>query len=312
LLVTGNAAAQVTVSVYGRLNVTAEQQHNIGADGTQQVLQNSASRFGVRGIEDLGGGLKALFFLEHRFDIDTGTQTQPTVYWAGDSFVGLSGGFGEVRAGRITSAAYYATADFVSLHNHDTGTSEDKLYTYLSQNANTLSYRTPSLGGVAVEASVSAAESAAATNKVWNLAANYEAGPMFLGAGYERQGGSDDYQFALRALYTMGEYTLGGYYQYSDLAALGQRNNVRLSGMRLMGRGEFHVNLGWASDWSRVDGSQAAQWTVAYNYNLSRRTKIYAFYTHVDNGSYSYFGAKGAGGAVLDPSAYAFGIRHNF
>jgi len=311
-LTAGTALAQSSVTVYGRVNVTAEYQDNIGAADTQKVLQNNASRIGFRGVEDLGGGLKADFLLEHRFNVDTGTQTNPSVYWAGDSFVGLAGGFGYLRAGRMTSEAYYATADFVSLHNHDTGTSEDKLYTYLGQNANTISYRTPRFGGFTAEGSVSASEGTGDANKVWGLAANYEAGAMFLGAGYELQD-TDDYQFALRGLYTMGNFTFGGYYQYSDLAALGDRNNFRLSGMYVMGAGEFHVNVGWADDWSKVNDSAAVQWTIAYNYNLSKRTKVYAFYTTVDNGNnFSYFGATGAGGAALDPSSFAVGIRHNF
>ena len=310
-LTAGTALAQSSITVYGRANVTAEYQENIGADGTQKVLQNNASRIGFRGVEDLGGGLKADFLLEHRFNIDSGSQTNPSVYWAGDSYVGLSGNFGYIRAGRMTSEAYYATADYVSLHNHDTGTSEDKLYTYLGQNANTISYRTPKFAGMTVEGSVSAAEGPNEANKVWGLAANWESGALALGAGYELQE-TDDYQFALRGLYAMGNFTFGGYYQYSDLAELGDRNAFRLAGMYAMGPGEFHVNVGWADEWSKVNGSDATQWTIAYNYNLSKRTKVYAFYTTVDNGNLSYFGATGANGAVLDPSSFAVGIRHNF
>lgn len=310
-LTAGTAMAQSSVTVYGRANVTAEYQKNIGADGTQKVLQNNASRLGFRGVEDLGGGLKADFLLEHRFNIDNGGQTS-SVFWAGDAYIGLAGGFGYLRAGRLTSEAYYATADFVSLHNHDTGTSDDKFYTYLGQNANTISYRTPSFSGLTVEGSVSASEGRGDDKKVYGLAANWESGALALGAGYELAE-TDDYQFALRALYTMGSFTFGGYYQYSDLAGLGDRNAFRLSGMYTMGAGEFHVNVGFADDWSRLSDSGATQWTVAYNYNLSKRTKVYAFYTAVDNGNkFSYYGATGAGGKVLDPSSFAVGIRHNF
>ena len=126
------ALAQSSVTVYGRLNTTLEEQKNIAVNGSRSVMQNNASRLGFKGTEDLGGGLKAEFLLEHRFNSDTGTQTGGA-FWAGDSYVGLSGGFGSIKLGRLTSAAYYATADYISMHNHDTGTSDDKFYTYPGQ-----------------------------------------------------------------------------------------------------------------------------------------------------------------------------------
>jgi predicted porin len=305
------ALAQSSVTVYGRLNTSLEHQKNIGAAGTQEVMQNNASRLGFKGTEDLGGGLKADFFLEHRFNSDTGTTTGD--FWAGDAFVGLSGGFGNIRLGRLTSAAYYATADYVSMHNHDTGTSEDKLYTYLSQNKNTISYATPSFGGFVGEASVSAGEGGPKALKVLNLAGNFDSGPLHLGVGYERNDAeTKDQQFAIRGLYELGAFTFGGYYQRSEVNDL-KRNAFRLSGMYTFGASELHLNYGWAGKWSGTSGTKAQQATIAYNYNLSKRTKVYAFYTKVDNGvNLSYFGALSATGRVLDPSSFAVGVRHNF
>lgn len=302
------AFAQSSVTVFGRVNTTAEYQKNVAVEGKQKVLQNNASRLGFKGTEDLGGGLKANFFLEHRFNSDTGTATGD--FWSGDSWVGLSGGFGNLRAGRLTSAAYYATADYVSLHNHDTGTSEDKLYTYLSQNKNTISYQTPSFAGFVGEASISAGEGASEKNKVLNVAGNYDMGNLHLGAGYERQFDDDkDNQFAVRALYELGAFTFGGYYQRSDIEALGKRNAFRVAGMYTFGASEVHLNYGWAGKWSDVPNSKAQQYTVGYNYNLSKRTKVYAFYTRVDNKANVAYGTVGFG---LDPSAFAVGVRHNF
>jgi predicted porin len=226
---------------------------------------------------------------------------------------------GTLRLGRLTSAAYYATADWIGMHNHDTGTSEDKLYTYLSQNKNTIAYLSPSFSGVTVEGSVSAAESKFSEKKVWNLAVNFDGGPLQLGLGYE-QNDPGDSQFAIRGVYTLGDFTFGGYYQRSDItdlrtvgANLGSRDALRGAVMYTMGANEFHLNVGWADDWSNVKDSGAVQYTLAYNYNLSKRTKLYAFYTTVDNGdNFSYFGATSKAGAVLDPSSIAFGVRHNF
>ncbi|MEF7612325.1 porin [Aquincola sp. MAHUQ-54] len=306
---TSAALAQSSVTVFGRVNTTVEYQKDVAVDGKQTVLQNNASRLGFKGTEDLGGGLKADFFLEHRFNSDTGTTNGD--FWSGDSWVGLSGGFGNLRAGRLTSAAYYATADYVSLHNHDTGTSEDKLYTYLSSNKNTISYQTPNFGGFVGEISQSAGEGVDEA-KVLNLAGNYDAGPLHLGFGYERQAETKSNQFAIRALYELGAFTFGGYYQRSDVkeVGFGKRNAFRLSGMYTMGASEFHVNVGMADDWDDTDDSKATQWTLGYNYNLSKRTKVYAFYTAVDNKSNVSYGT--SAGFGKDPSSFALGVRHNF
>jgi len=301
------ALAQSSVTVYGRLNTTLEEQKNIAVNGSRSVMQNNASRLGFKGTEDLGGGLKAEFLLEHRFNSDTGTQTGGA-FWAGDSYVGLSGGFGSIKLGRLISAAYYATADYISMHNHDTGTSDDKFYTYLGQNANTIAYTTPSLGGWTAEASISAAEGATKNNKVFGLGVNGAVGKLQLGFGYEKNDGDKDDQFAIRGLYEMGALTFGAYYQRSDVAVVGTRDAYRVSAMYAMGASEFHVNFGMADDWSNVSNSDATQFTLGYNYNLSKRTKVYGFYTEVDNSSgLAYFGLAGK-----KASALAVGVRHNF
>jgi predicted porin len=315
LLAAGTVSAQSSVTVYGRLNTSLEEQKNIAVAGSQSVMQNNASRLGFKGVEDLGGGLKAEFLLEHRFNADTGTQTSGA-FWAGDSYVGLSGGFGGIKLGRLTSAAYFATADYISYHNHDTGTSEDKLYTYLGQNANTIAYTTPSLGGLTAEVSISAAEGATKNNKVLGLALNYGAGPFGLGLGYEKNDGDKDQQIAIRANYELGSLLLGAYYQRSEdkgPGGLGKRDAYRVSAMLSAGASEFHANIGMADDWSRLNNSDATQYTVGYNYNLSKRTKVYGFYTVTDNSSnLSYFGAVDRRGNALKASSLALGVRHNF
>lgn len=299
-LAAGSALAQSSVTIYGRLNVTAEQQKNIGVNDDRSVLQDNASRLGFKGVEDLGGGLKADFLLEHRFGADTGTVTGD--FWAGDAWVGLAGGFGWVRAGRLTSAAYYATADYISMHNHDTGTSADALYTYLSgAGKNTISYTTPAIGGFTLEGSVAAGEGNDA-GKVYNLAANGKLGAFAIGLGYENQPELDNQQFAVRGLVELGALTLGAYYQYADLDADGDRNAYRGSAMYTMGSSEFHVNVGYADEFSKSKAGEALQYTLGYNYNLSKRTKVYGFYTKTDYDA----------GSVADPSSIAVGVRHNF
>ncbi len=320
LLAAGTVSAQSSVTVYGRLNVSAEQQENITANGKVKVLQNSASRLGFKGSEDLGGGLRANFILEHGFNIDTGTPSS-TAFWNRQSEVNLSGGFGTVRLGNFTSEAYFATADYISMHNHDTGTSEDKLYAYIGRNTNKISYRTPEfVKGLSLEGAVSAGEGGT-RKRTYDFAANYALGALQLGAGYEQADsatpGSDAKQVGVRALYEAGPLVFGAYVQRDSngFGPYGKRTNVRGSVAYNFGANELHFNYGQAGNYSKLSNSKASQMTVAYNYNLSKRTKVYAFYTMVDNHQLSYFGVgtrPSAGADFRDPKSFALGVRHNF
>jgi predicted porin len=291
--------AQSSVTLYGRVNVTAE---SIDFNGKKtKELVNNASRIGFKGIEDLGGGLKAGFVLEHRFSIDTGLPA--STFWGGQSEAYLSGGFGTIRLGQFTSEAYFATADWISFHNHDTGNSEDKLYAYLGRNANKVAYRTPEfVKGLTAEASISLGEGAPRLRN-YDGAINYASGPLTLGFGYESANASK--QFALRAAYEMGAVTLGGYVQSHDDVTLGKRTLWRGSVMFTSGMSEFHFNLGQAGEFDKLANSDARQFTLGYNYNLSKRTKVYGFYTKVDD-------EKGVSAFGADFSSLAVGVRHNF
>ncbi|WP_312785313.1 porin [Acidovorax temperans] len=300
------AFAQSSVTLYGRVNTTVERQEvgNVKTTG----LFNNASRFGFKGTEDLGGGLKAGFQLESGFNSDTGASA--TTFFGRQSEVNLSGGFGAVRLGRFIAESYYATADYVSMHNHDTGSSSDAFYAYVMPDANKIAYRTPTFGGLTVDAAVALHEQAVGGKNAYDLAANYNLGALALGAGYSKQG--DVNQFAVRALYTFGAFTVGGYVQRDEDAFVangGKRNTFRLAGAYNMGASEFHVNVGRAGEYKNLNDSDSTQYTLGYNYNLSKRTKVYGYYTHVNNSRNASY-QSGVAGA--DFSSVAVGVRHNF
>lgn len=295
----GAAWAQSSVTLYGRVNLSAESL-DAGGVKTKQLVDN-ASRLGFKGVEDMGGGLKAGFVLEHRFGADTGLPA--ATFWAGQSEVYLSGGFGTVRLGQFTSEAYFATADWIGWHNHDTGTSSDALYAFLGRSANKVAWRAPEfVAGLGVEVAISLGEGGGRVRQ-YDAAVNYNAGPLSLGAGY--QSADDSTQFALRGSYAIGPAMLGAYVQRHDDATNGSRTIFRVAGMYTLGASEFHANIGKAGEYARLAGSDATQWTLAYNYNLSQRTKVYAWYSKVsDDASVS-----AAGG---DLSSLAVGVRHNW
>ena len=315
---TSAVMAQSSVTIYGRVNTTIEHQKT-GKESKTGMFNNN-SRIGFKGVEDLGNGLKAGFQLEAGFNSDDGSDA---LAFKRQSEVNLSGNFGMVRLGNFYPESYYATSDYIGMHNHETGSSSDALYYDAAWfdgtgTGNKLAYRTPTFNNFWAEASVSLHEKArtgaAAVNKnAYDLAANYNNGPLSLGAGYSYW--NSNYQAALRGLYTFGQFTVGAYYQRNkdDNAILGAgagtRNNFRLSGMYVLNASEFHVNVGHVDSWSKRKDTAATQWTLGYNYNLSKRTKVYTYYTKINNKKAAEYGTGVAGD---DFSSFALGIRHNF
>lgn len=312
LLATGSVFAQSNVTIYGRVNVSAESQ-KVGGQ-TTSVMQDNSSRIGFKGTEDLGGGLKAGFLLEAAFDVDTGVTTRPDRpgFFGRESNVYLEGGFGKLRLGNMgPTAAYFATADYISMHNHDTGMSSDAFYLYPGNATNMIAYTSPSFGGLVVDAQFGLKEAGA--NNTVVLAANYDRGPLHLGFGYVSDGSKE---LGVRGLYELGAFTVGAYWVRNTDDSMGfdvERNAWRLAGMYAFGNNELHANIGGASKvkaaGATLAGSDATQWTLAYNYNLSKRTKVYAFYTKVDNGAAQSYYSSAAGN---DFSSLAVGLRHNF
>jgi predicted porin len=320
-----SAFAQSSVTLYGRLNTTVERikiKPSGAASESRTDMNNNASRIGFRGTEDLGGGLKANFTIEHGFDSDTGAQSGDR-FWGREAWVGLSGGFGAVRLGNLpASEAYFATADYVSLHNHDTGKSSDAFYAHgfriaTGKMSNSIDYTTPSFGGLKLTAQLGVDDGEGDRRQV--VAANYDNGGLHVGAGYEAFNGMKS--FSLSGLYSLGAFTFGGYFERNSgkvesgtLVDLPtgfdtKRNNIRLVGMLALGNGEIHANYGMAGKIADIPDSKANQFTLGYNYNLSKRTKVYTYYTKLDEkpnveGFYSPYGA--------DFDSFALGLRHNF
>lgn len=103
------AQAQSSVVIYGALDA------NVGKTTNTTVSMGSSdnNKLGFKGVEDLGNGLKALFQLEMRYALDTGTNEAVTrPLFQGESRVGLQGAFGTVRLGRGLTALQASSGAF--------------------------------------------------------------------------------------------------------------------------------------------------------------------------------------------------------
>ena len=304
------AFAQSSVTLWGRLNTSVESQ-KVGSADRKTVVQNNSSRLGLRGTEDLGGGLKAGFNLEHGLDSDTGAASGGTTFWSRQANVELSGAFGTVRLGTWFPDSYFSTVDRTSNHNHDTGTSSDALFSSFAFGARTnkVGYFSPTVGNFNFIASVRAGENTGP--RASDVSVNYEAAGLHLAGTYSqanRFGATAERKaYGLEGDYGIGPFLVTGYYQREEVDGFKSRDIGRVSAMYAVGQSEFHVNVGGskAGGDGEFRNGGAKQWTLGYNYNLSKRTKVYGFYTKLD------YNATGVG-ALPDFSSLAAGIRHNF
>ena len=171
-------------------------------DGNNQGL--GSSRFGMRGTEDLGGGLKANFVLEAGLNLDDGsTGNGGGNFFSRSAWVGLSGGFGEVRLGRQTLGSFGVHANGLALGAasglYETGATIAQGGVRFS---NAIQYRSPDFGGISGTVSLSAPENNSNLSAIisptqtqtlstsgktgLDLSIAYANGPIYVGFGYNK------------------------------------------------------------------------------------------------------------------------------
>jgi predicted porin len=188
----GVAHAQSSVTLYGII----DEGFNINTNAGGKHLYNlssgvlQGSRWGLRGTEDLGGGLKAIFVLENGFDTNTGKLGQGGLLFGRQAYVGLSSNYGSITLGRQYDSAVdyvgplevgdqwggYIAAHPGDLDNLNNDYRVNNSIKFTSNNYNGLTFGgLYSLGGVAGETG---------RNQIFSLGAGYANGPLVLGAAY--------------------------------------------------------------------------------------------------------------------------------
>lgn len=142
-----SAVAQAETTLYGSARIGVEYTQGKG-DGKLSAwdVANQASRLGVKGSEDLGGGLSAIYQFEFGVNID-GNGTSGTNPWGQRlSFVGLQGGFGTVALGRQYRPAYTFVSQYTDIFNGGI-TNPYSLTSNEQRVGNAVAYVTPTFGG---------------------------------------------------------------------------------------------------------------------------------------------------------------------
>lgn len=309
-------------TVYGRLNLTLETAR-VGNAGSKTQSVDNGSRLGLRAGHNFDAETAAMVQIEGRLRHDP----NDWLVKSRDTWIGLRDArFGSVRLGMMEGPLYHATYDEVSMHNHNSGRSEDKL---LAEDATggrmgrSLYYRAPLDGPVKVELLHAALKKNPAKANTDNpthdeFAVTYEHGDAWIAGGYaESRNLKVDKAWTLAAATPIRGFVLAGLYERSAATpAAGSptthRNYARIALKYPIGPHEFHVNHGVAGKLSTTPDSRGAQTTLGYNYHLDAKSKVYAFATRIGNqrnASYSFLKntPDGATNATL-----AVGYRRNF
>lgn len=302
----GSAAlAQSSVTVYGRVDLSVAQQAD--AIANKEVRNGSGSRLGFRGAEDLGGGLKAVFQIEHRFNADEGTAG--TRFWEGKSIVGLEGGFGRVSIGREENPAYTFSQAVADPWGTDTVASNGSIVAGrigTTRYSNTLNYRFSangfSFGAQVAEADGNTPASGTADERAWSLGAAYAAGPLVLGLGYENPADEDDKWLTVNGSWNFGVVKLGAFFGTGSNGSDEKQRAWLVSATAPIGAGELRAAYG-RLDNRDTDVERDKQLTLGYHYALSKRTTVYADVVRENRDGMA---------DNLKKTGYDLGIKHNF
>ena len=342
----GVASAQSSVTLFGIVDLSAVGVKN-GSQSQKLLASNqlNSNRLGFRGTEDLGGGMRAGFWLEGGMANDTGTgaQTGGGQGWERRSTVSLMGGFGEVRLGRDYTPTFFNKTVFDPFGTNGLG-SELNLETTLGSGATTLvrannsvSYFLPAMGGIYGQVMVAAGE-AVTGNKYAGFRFGYAGGPINIAVAYAKTYKNDgaasgapmfsdfkDINFG--ASYNLGFMTLMGQYGKVDYDPGTVANDKRDSKKLLLavtvpfGASTLKASYLTAkgAQGSSATDFDAKQIAFGYQYDLSKRTAIYATVSSVNNDGNATSGARftvGQGVAMVrggDTSrGYNLGVRHSF
>jgi len=337
LAASGAAMAQSSVTLYGVADAfvgsTKVEVNNVGQRQTGVETSGvNGSRWGLKGSEDLGGGMKAIFQLESGFKLDTGAPKTENNLFDRQAFVGLQSGFGTVSLGRQYSA--YDNLQGATNHNYDAFTfsargavSANGVKDYANRIPNSIAYTSPSFSGFSgavvygfgenKNANVGTAAAPILNSDATDSASvhiKYANGPILVGYAYQEDKlpqtalGQDKNKYNLiGGSYDLGVAKLTGSYNtaknntYSD-----KEGQIGVS----VPFGAAAISAGYARSKSEGNGIERTGkgYSVLATYALSKRTGLYAGAQNTE--SYGAFTAAAA--PKTEITTYGLGVRHSF
>lgn len=354
LATAGFASAQSSVTLFGVVDTGFQRvsRDAVGSDVSTTRLasgSNKTSRIGFRGVEDLGNGLKANFWLEAGISTDDGSgastristnnQAPAAVGGAGQGLtfnrratVGLSGAFGEFRLGRDSVVGLLTQESFDPFDANGVGSQRQVVYANVSavstavssvRASNLITYFSPNIAGFTVDVGYALNENASnagvtkkdgrlATGRLSYTNGNFNAK---LGGTTIDYAAGDFQEYTVGASYDFGVFKPALAFHSNKIKGVNKTDVIIASVTAPVGPGTVRAAYTRADQKSggNNDGSIFA---VGYIYSLSKRTQLYTTYAVSDNknGSTAYQvgGTPGAAVANGRTNGIDFGVTHSF
>lgn len=262
----GPAFAQGNVTLYGLVDEGIDYTNNVGGSHVYELQSGYAqgSRWGMKGADDLGGGLKAVFQLENGFDVNNGKLGEGGLMFGRQAYVGLTDStFGAVTFGRqydsLVDYLAQTTANgnwggYLFSHPYDNDNTDNSFRVN-----NTVKYASPNLAGFQAGATYSFSNDAKfANNRQYSVGAQYANGPLLVAMAYLQannpsssaggainNGGDENFVadrlrvFGGGINYTAGPVTAGLVYTNSNLTS--PLSTTYISGSILPGAGTLNA-----------------------------------------------------------------------
>jgi predicted porin len=321
------AQAQSSVTLFGVVDAAFAR---VSGSTSKTGLTNSglnSSRLGFRGVEDLGGGLKASFHIEGALSNDDGNAGGLT--FQRRSTVSLSGGFGEIRLGRDYTPTFWNTTIFDPFGTNGVGQSNAPGMLGVPTNItavrsnNSIGYFLPPMGGFYGQVMYGFGEQASnlpnkSDGNYFGFRAGYANGPLNVAASHGTVknfvGGVQTTNFG--GSYNFGAFTPMFFYGQEKTRAGLKITAFEIGATAPLGGGELRAAY---SRYNRANSpNDWSKFALGYGYNLSKRTQAYGTYARVSNSGASTVAVtnNGLGGIVATPgggaTGFELGVRHAF
>jgi len=248
-------AAMADTKVYGKGHMSVGKTNGVSG----LFVESHSSRIGLKGSNALDNGLTAT----HQFEIGYNFTDEEGSLTPRNSWIGLKGGFGEVRVGRQTTpySVVDDAADFPQRNGH-------ALHTF-QRVPNAIAYinKFGSVGFAAAYVAAGAAEGGSGSDAVTNVLVNYSAGPLYAGVAYQGMpSGAGDDGLKVALAYKGANYGVG----FVNETKPGSGDNVNtISGKYSFGKAAVVAQYGKNSD------TDVKQKDVEISYKLGKGTTTY-------------------------------------
>jgi len=312
------AAAAAQTTLFGQFKYEVgyiDGSSDVTDDESSFVHSTKGTRLGVRGSEDLGGGLKGIYrFQSGMGNVNSGVASSGFELNE-ENWVGVQGGFGTLQLGRSDTAMKKTGGNQFRAFT-DT-LAEPSLITDRTARADGIHYTTPNIQGFTGYLTLE--PNGNETDMYWAIGADYRIGAFYLAAAYEDS--PDDYTYAVGMPGDQSNWQVGGKWSFGqgDVGLLyqstkdGDRETWLIpANFKVTPTVNLRAAVKYVDDDTVDGGTDWTNWGVGAQYMFSSRTEAFVNVWVDDRAAETLNGTGALDSTSSDSTQFGFGLRHSF